>query len=179
MFSCTTAVRVRDASAETIKQMSRKELAQKGRQAPRMLLCHLHDEACVRIRSYAGRANEGFVVPAGSRCVARGRISKVQSNAMWARFGKACTEVFGELQPLARKGAQTLTHALVQAVGYAADAAVSQRPERARPLRLVHLLIGDGVAANMAAVRRVFRHFQQKAAFQYRLLVWSCASRRL
>ena len=98
---------------------------------------------------------------------------------MRAWFGKECTEIFLELQPLARKDAQTLTHALVQAVGYAANAAVSQRPEQAPPLRLVHLLTGDGIATNMAAARRLFRHFQQKAAFQYRLLVWSCASRRL
>ena len=95
----------------------------------------------------------------------------MQNNAMRAWFGKECAEVFLELQPLAWKDAQTLTHALVQAVGYAANAAVSQRPEQAPPLRLARLLTGDGIATNMAAARRLFRHFQQRAAFQYRLLV--------
>jgi hypothetical protein len=142
-----------------------------------MMLTHLHDEASMRIRSYVEHADEGLVVPCGSRRIARGRGSKVQNNAMWAWFGNEGTEVFLELQPLMRKDVVTLTHALVQTVGYAADASVSKRSAPAPPpLRLLHLLSRDGIATNMAAARRLLHHVSQQGSLQYRLLVWSCAS---
>ena len=106
--------------------------------------------------------------------------SKVQNNAMWAWFGNEGTEVFLELQPLMRKDAVTLTHALVQTVGYAADASVSKRSAPAPPpLRLLHLLSRDGIATNMAAARRLLHHVSQQGSLQYRLLVWSCASHQV
>jgi hypothetical protein len=176
VFSHTTVVRVRDAFAEAVKGLNREELAERGREQRTMLLCHVHDEASMRIRSYVEHADEGLILPVAHRRIARSRSTKIQNSAMWACFGATRMEVFLELQPLGKKDAATLTHALVQAVGYAADAAVSRRTEEAAPLRVVHLLTGDGIPTNMAAARRVFHHFRQREAMCYRLLVWSCAS---
>ena len=138
-------------------------------------VCHVHDEASMRYRSYNSNAEFGTTFN-------RGRYSKVQNNAVTVYVGGegSGVEWFTELQPLARKDGPTLATAIAAVVqpiiGMAAASYSSQHP---RSFRVLHMLVGDGVNTNENASKRVLNHFLNQhptGRVLYRLLVWRCAS---
>ena len=86
----------------------------------------------------------------GPRC-ARGRSSKVQNNVLRVCVGSQSLDVYFELQALLHKDANTVAHALRAVVDYITKVALPGVPAN-KKLRVVHLITGDGVPTNMAAM---------------------------
>ena len=98
------------------------------------------------------------------------------------------TEWLTELQPLARKDAATLATAIAQAVqpviqtvGSVLASSSSSRSNSSssgvQSMRVLHLLVGDGINTNESAAKKVLHHlYHQASSVDYRLLVWRCAS---
>ena len=76
-----------------------------------VFVCHVHDEASMRYRSYNFQEDAGVTFN-------RGRYSKVQNNAVTVYVGteESGVEWFTELQPLGRKDGSTLATAIAAVV---------------------------------------------------------------
>ena len=172
--------RVRDAFAEILKMLNRRELAAAVARRPEasFLLSHIHDEAAMRIRSYTESPQDECELPRSAPRCARGRSSKVQNNALRAYVGTDTFETFVELQALMHKDANTVAHALRQVAEYVIAAAVPSRRVGHR-LRFLHLITGDGVPTNMAACRRVWQAMRDDDRVDYRLIVWLCVAHQV
>ncbi|CAK0857217.1 unnamed protein product [Prorocentrum cordatum] len=190
--------RVRDAFAATLKDFQKHELnalcaaaldarEAAGQQGPCVVyLVHVHDEAQMRLRSFQTDANAtpGMPLPrgvgVGGDAFSRSREAKVQNNVIRVATGDACLQWLTELQPLARKTADTLAAALFQAVKDILEIVGGQCAGRSpvHSYRLVHLLIGDGVNTNAAAGARLLELLpaQMAACGKYLLLLLRCAS---
>ena len=155
-LSYTSVGRIRDTLVEIVKQMNRQQVSQAASAAPAatLFLPHAHDEAAMRIRSYA-KIDDDRMALQGVQ-LARGRSSKVQNNVVRCILGDAEVDVWCELQGLLRKDAATIAHALRAVVLYVAQAAMEGRPP-GQSLRIVHMLTGDNIFTNGAAARRLFR----------------------
>lgn len=182
--------RIRFAFADLIKDAFREKvkaevgtLVADGVMGPVFVL-HVHDEATMRFRSYS-EDDLGASAPGGSRA----RFSKIQNNALTVQVGcdASPTEWMTELQPLARKDATTLATAIAQAVqpvmqavgGVLASISNSRSSSSGSPqsIRVLHLLVGDGINTNECAAKKLLHHLHRHAeSVAYRLLVWRCAS---
>ena len=186
------AGKVRDSFAEMLKNLTKERLSSALGVAPLggggasvvpVYVAHVHDEASMRFRSYDRVAVKAFGDDGLGRVFSRGRYSKVQNNSLHVTLGSSSNgfEWYSELQPLSRKDADTLATALMMAVDELLSACTAAVRERqARRVRVLHLLIGDGVNTNEAAAKRLMHQYlvrkQHGAELQYRLLMWKCAS---
>ena len=137
-----------------------------------LVLCHLHDEAALRLRS--------FDASLGQRRI-RSRSSKIQNNVLRMHIGRDAFEILTDLQPLLKKDGPSITQALIDTVAevlkHVEEATVKEQSE----IRLLHVLTGDGVPTNLAAARFLLGHFQRLTAlggtkFVYFLIPHVCAS---
>jgi len=117
----------------------------------------------------------------GAAQFTRSRSSKVQNNVITINLLGVVLRWLVELQPLAKKDADTLGLALIQAVAQLMQILRAARQGKATttsPLRVIHLLTGDGVNTNEAASKRLYQHYHNSSCetLRYFLLVWRCAS---
>ncbi len=179
-ISATTIASSRDAFCELIKlQMGRVVADAIGQMSGSvenvslpLVLCHLHDEAALRLRS--------FDASLGQRRI-RSRSSKIQNNVLRMHIGRDAFEILTDLQPLLKKDGPSIAQALIDTVAevlkHVEEATVKEQSE----IRLLHVLTGDGVPTNLAAARFLLGHFQRLTAlggtkFVYFLIPHVCAS---
>ena len=186
LVSHGTVGKLRDAFAETLKQMASRSVsslvATAPGQCPVVFVTQTHDEASMRFRSYDRVVVEAFGGEGQSKAFNRGRYSKVQNNVISVRVSPsgAPLDWYIELQPLARKDAPTMATAVVQSLRGVLQACSVGASERDTPrCRVVHMLVGDGVNTNEAAAKCVLHHLLHHGAedkVDFRMLVWKCAS---
>ncbi|CAK0899812.1 unnamed protein product [Prorocentrum cordatum] len=176
--------RVRDAIAEIIKKLNRRriELAMASmpagwhaRETHPVFIRHIHDEACMRMNSFMKDEDERYNLHAP---VVRARSSKVQNDVVSVHFQDSALEHFVELKPLARKSAKTNATSLICVLSDVVSALWPgvRNPHGGR-LRLIHVVMGDGISTNASAVRRVWRFMKESGLpMRYSLVVWRCAS---
>ena len=185
--SASSITKIRDAFVETLKLCCKRQVqamveagsvsAQGVIEQP-LFIHHLHDEALMRYRSY-----DRVELGGSSSSLHRGRYSKVQNNAVTISMGAStqAAEWFVELQPLSRKDGPTLASAISAAVQPILDvAAEGAGVNHARRVKIVHMLIGDGINTNENAAKRMLHKLafsdQAPGHLQYRLLLWKCSS---
>ena len=140
-----------------------------------MACLHVHDEASLRLRSFAQSDTAAPV---------RSRKSSVQQHAMWLFAGQAAgQQVFTELDALTNKTAKTLATSLDKAMRLAASVArtglESAQCRADAPLWFVHVLVGDGIGTNGAAARILLAHAKASPVapgFLYFLMLVKCAN---
>jgi hypothetical protein len=131
-----------------------------------VIVRHLHDEATMRLRSQlpadppashgsaaAPAAEHGLPrIPDSRRVPLRGRSSKIQNNVvtMHRNSTDKPLSVLLELQPLARKTAETMATALRQVIETVANQMAAST--QGRVVRLIHCLVG------MASTQITQRH---------------------
>ena len=109
-----------------------------------MMLVHVHDEASMRLKSFAPEA--GCLGGLSRHVLFRGALSKIFNQAVYVYVGDKCFELFTELVPVAKKDAATIATALIQQLEEVA-AFLPQRSDGSPP-RLVHPITGDGIFTN-------------------------------
>ena len=186
VISHTYVYRLRDAFVECLKNLCRKTLvdlvAVSPLKTPSVVVVHYHDEACMRFRSYDRVGVEHMGDAPNDKVFSRGRYSKVQNNAVFVKVvpAKQDVEWFTELQPLAAKDGATVATAIadvVRSVMLACSEAATLR--KVHRIRLVHMLIGDGLNTNENVAKRIFYYFQTAGLVErvdYRLVVLKCSS---
>ena len=186
----------RDAFAEILKKLRSEQVAKSIADAPAgrsdtvgpIFICHLHDEASMRFKSY-GRVEPGMVAALGRTVepFSRGRVSKVQDDLIHVRFqdrtGRTVDlEWFSELQALETKDARTIATALTSACGATLDAVAAGlqlHPSCPTRARVVHILVGDAIGTNEAAAKRMLAYFKSarhRLPIDYSLVVFRCAA---
>ena len=174
--------RARDAFAELLKELNGQELERLSATnvgATPFFIQHIHDEASMRLRSTPVVEDASFALPrsaaVGSALFTRSRYSKIQNSCITIGMGEQRLEWLSEMQALGRKDGDTLGLALIAAV-QGIMKILAALPQRS--VRVVHLLIGDGINTNEAAAKRLFEHYGRRAGgiLQYRLISWRCAS---
>ncbi|CAK0811396.1 unnamed protein product [Prorocentrum cordatum] len=174
--------RARDAFAELLKELNGQELERLSATnvgGTPFFIQHIHDEASMRLRSTPVVEDASFALPrsaaVGSALFTRSRYSKIQNSCITIGMGEQRLEWLSEMQALGRKDGDTLGLALIDAV-QGIMKILAALPQRA--VRVVHLLIGDGINTNEAAAKRLFEHYGRRAGgiLQYRLITWRCAS---
>ena len=148
-----------------------------------VLIRHLHDEATMRMRSQlpalAAVAQDPAAAPAAKHrhVPLRGRSSKIQNNVVTMHRSSSDQQlpVLIELQPLARKDAETLATSLRGVIDTVATAMAAST--RGGAMRLIHCLVGDGIFTNAAAARLLWSWAAAApVAPHYRLLVFTCST---
>ena len=192
--SHTTVSQAHDAFGQLILNFNRDDMTRytNGITHGFVIVRHLHDEATMRLRSQlpadppashgsaaAPAAEHGLPrIPDSRRVPLRGRSSKVQNNV--ATMHRHSTDkplsVPLELQPLARKTAETMATALRQVIETVANQMAAST--QGRVVRLIHCLVGDGIYTNNAAARLLLWSWAAAApvAPHYRLLVFTCST---
>jgi hypothetical protein len=188
VISASSIDRVRDAFAEMLKMLVRQKVAAQvavgvsdSKDTPPVYVLHIHDEASMRFRSYDRVEVESFGGRCGGPVFSRGRYSKVQNNAITITTspGAQPIEWLSELQPLSRKNGLTLATAIGASIEEVMKACTGELSGR-KPLRFLHVLVGDGVNTNENSGKRLLQKFMLSGSadnnVQYRLLVWKCSS---
>jgi hypothetical protein len=146
-------------------------------------LVHGQDEAAMRLRSFDEAVISGLRGGGSSRQrLLRGRSSKVQSNYLVAVCEGTDIEIYTELQPLNNKRADTIGAAIIMTVERVVDAMLLAGHSSCTQLRVVHLIGGDNIGTNQAAVRRVAHHFMRRLpvegsmSVRYSVCEWPCAA---
>lgn len=182
--SHTTICAVRDAFAELIKKFNRVELVRmmedmlptndNAQESKPIFIHHLHDEASMRFKS--------SVVNEVEQPLRRGRSSKIQNNVVRIAGGGHSMEFLTELQPILRKDAATIAHALLMVCREICEQLVLGLHDQKHGCccaRVVHLIAGDGINTNGAAMRRLMRKMwslQTELKVRYSIVSWTCAS---
>ena len=185
-ISHSSVGRVRDSLAELLRQMNGADAKSFSAAAPHgfVVVRHLHDEACMRLRSLSSCS-----ALTGPR---RTRSSKIQNNVV-SLHATSCLEqslpILVEMQPLARKSAATIAtshHKVIMDIlraafseDDAAPAATVAAPA-ATPLAInkyiVHVLVGDGIYTNNLAATILWTWMRRKVHGNYRLVNLVCAT---
>ena len=168
-ISQSYAGHVKDAFVEVLKDLCRQQVHAQVAASPRtpsghirapVVVTHVHDEASMRYKSYARVFTEPDV---GGSVFSRGRYSKIQNNAISVRTSSsaAAFEWYSELQPLRCKDGSTIATALIEAVrGLFEACALGAKAQGSNSsVRVLHLLVGDGINTNENAAKRVLRYF--------------------
>ena len=164
----------RDSFAEVLKQMNAQDMKLIGCSAVDdkfVVIRHLHDEACFRLRSSSRPFGDPF------RTLSRSTSSKVQNNVIEVHTAaKKCACVM-ELQPLARKNASCLAHALFLCV----RSVLTNMQIQDNATRVIHVVVGDAIPTNWAASRLLWaavksEQEKQRLMCDYSLLVLRCCS---
>ncbi|CAE7261612.1 unnamed protein product [Symbiodinium microadriaticum] len=182
-ISHTSITKARNAFVELIK-VANNDLASTmvatlpavgggGDSAP-VVLSHVHDEACLRLRSFD--AELGGVLH-------RARSSKVQNDSLqlFLNGNDNQVEMFSELQPLLNKTGATLGQALINSVAASLECFKTVAETPWSRLRFFHLLTGDGINTNQLASRYVLAHYGKmktlgEKRFSYFLIPHVCSS---
>ncbi len=154
---------LRNVLGELLLGMNRKDVKAFVAAAPGRFLVikHLHDEATMRLRSTAAPA----VMASTAAPAVRIRSSKIQNAVVTLHVAPdTMLPMLVELQPLMRKDARTIASSLRSVVGEVCRDAPSQ-------LRVVHCIVGDGVATNAAAARLLWHVMMQDGS-----RLFSCSS---
>ena len=140
---------------------------------PCVAMLHIHDEACLRLRS---SADTHLGAPS------RSRSSKVQQHVVTVHFTEQPpVRWYAELDPLADKSAKTLAtslHKVLKAVSAALAQGFKSSADGIRPW-FFHILVGDGVNTNRAAAKIILawvRKIGIAAGLQYFLILAKCAN---
>ena len=157
-LSHTTVSQARDAFGKLILNFNRDDVTRytNGSTHGFVIVRHLHDEATMRLRSQlpadppashgsaaAPAAEHGLPrIPDSRRVPLRGRSSKIQNNVvtMHRNSTDKPLSVLLELQPLARKTAETMATALRQVIETAANQLAAST--QGRVVRLIPCLVG-------------------------------------
>ena len=163
-LSSTSVSRVRSAVAQVLIGMNRHDVAAASRVADLMFITHLHDEAQMRTKSCV-QSQVGVPM--------RTKYSMVQNNVITLSFAEHQSLPFlFRLQALETKTAHNLCTALLEVVLECLNTA-----KLAATAMVVHILVGDAVASNLAAARVLWHHLQgQRLSVRYRLVVVKCVS---
>ena len=161
--SRTTVSKIRSCFAEVLKKQSLQQVRSSAAASARataasrapggvvsVVFVHIHDEACLRLRS-AGEADL-----AGGP--SRSRSSKVQAHVARVAFAPASSvKLLCELEALADKRAATLATSLLGVLrAVAAQVGEGFLAEPSSAMRwFFHIVVGDGVGTNLAAVKRL------------------------
>ena len=73
------------------------ELTTNGAHSTTMVLAHIHDEVCFRVKSYTDHEDAQFAMPGGPRpTIARGKSTKIQNNVVTAFFSPGADNERGD-----------------------------------------------------------------------------------
>ena len=174
--SCSYVGRIRDGMAEVVKDLSLEEVSKAVRLASPSSLHrpngriesvpffqhHVQDEAEMQLRSSEASLDSGSF----KRAALRARSSKVQCNCIHVSpKGSAPLEVYTDLQPLSRKNADTIAAAIIKAtVPIFHRLQTTPNQNQCTQIRLLHVVPGDGIPTNQAALRRVCAHFMARGS---------------
>ena len=180
----TSISSARDAFCEVAKGFNRGEIVRAsysyaagkcGASSLPLYLVHIHDEAVLRLRSFLASGT------AGSARLGRSTHSKILNHVLQLHTDSSSTSVMTELQPLARKDANTMACALLVPVKECVSKCMEGVAfcETGASVRVLHLITGDGIATNDLAARFVMYAMDAiafEAGFAYFMIVWICAS---
>ena len=174
-LSHSTVSQARDTFGHLLVAFNRKDVARytDGITHGFVIVRHLHDEATMRMRSKLPAAPAAEHV----RGPLRSRSSKIQNNVVTMHRNTKDKQlpVLLELQPLARKDAETVATALrgvIDTVGTAMAAST-----QGRVVRVIHCLVGDGIFTNVAAARLLWSWAAAApVAPHYRILMFTCST---
>ncbi len=141
----------------------------------RLIILHVHDEARLRVKSYT--ASDAI------RNVPRTRYTPVFNAVLQVKVGYEGSPLpyVLELEPLASKTAQNLATALLLQL----EEVLKQLPQDVTisEVQVEHLMVGDGIASNQQAARKLLHHMTCAEAGpcpalrpRYRCVVLRCAS---
>ena len=137
-ISATSIAAGRDCFAELIKlntghiiadAVSRMDAATDEASKP-VILCHIHDEAALRLRSFDASLGERLI---------RARSSKIQNHAMTLQAGMETYEIFTEAKPEQKKQKETTEPKVQPQAGNAVPESAKPSDEQAAP----ELAVGD------------------------------------
>ena len=193
-ISHTSVAAMRDTFGHILLEMNKQDVTRYVQSAPHgfVVIRHLHDEASMRLRSTlpspaaapaapasaaapaaAPAASSAPALPAPTRTA---RYSKVQ-NSVVTLHRSACEEypmsLLCELQALGRKDSATLATSLHSVASAVREARVGSLNGR---MRLIHCIVGDGVAANQLAARLLWQWMQRDGCKNYYLLAFTCST---
>ena len=183
-ISSTRIGQAKDAMAEVLKSLAAQSISVAAAVQPCMsvdfgksqafVIRHVHDEACMALRSYHSAPS------LGGRII-RGKYSKVQNNVVEVVIADTPYPVFYDLQALMKKDGRTIAWALCKVVESVLEALTSASTRDWTTLRVIHCLTGDGIATNANGARRLLHHFEHVGSYanvplEYSLLCVRCAS---
>jgi hypothetical protein len=136
--------------------------------ASNFFLPHIHDEACMGLRS-----QERFGQPGG-------RYSKIQNNVFRVETQEESLRVFTELPALGKKDALTIATAMAEILdGVLACLLRGAEPGEIGRVRILHIVTADAVATNDAACRRLWPRMlaiARSRGFRFYIVAVKCAS---
>ena len=139
-------------------------------------LLHIHDEAALRLRSFADADVQ-------ARGPTRSRTSKVQQHALWLYPDATCgCPLPCDLHALADKTAKTIATSIDGVMRSAADLATGgfgSAVTDASQGWFIHVLVGDGIFTNEAAARMVLARAEASPlapGLKYFLMLVRCAN---
>ena len=134
-----------------------------GGQSTVVCLIHIQDELLMRVRTYDRAVDECIVEGVPKSRIVRGRSSMVQQNVLKLQFGDEKLRILSDLQALASKDAEVIGKALIDAVEpILYKLAIASNKHGAKKVRLVHVITGDGISTNAAAMNRVLYHYTRR-----------------
>ena len=114
----------------------------------------------MRLRSYDSLGSDDNSFSLTGRRQVIGRSSKVQNHVLQLHSSGVQLELFTELQALGSKNADTIGHALIVVAERAIEAmAAAGKAHDCSQVHIIHVVTGDGIGTNQAAVRRVAHRF--------------------
>ena len=193
-ISAATISKVRDAFVELIKLrwgQKVREVVKRSQTEEPMFVVHIHDGADMRMRSsvsetFASSVGVSLSSPTARTVTSRSRYSKIQNQYIDVVTSAERVPWFTELIAMAKKDAPTIATSLIQglddilAVIFAqSESTASSSGER----RIVlHLITGDSIQTNFAAVRFVLAYFKLSSPWAnritYRVVFVKCGSHR-
>eukprot|EP00959_Pyramimonas_sp_CCMP1952_P170163 3555077-Pyramimonas_sp.AAC.1 len=197
-ISASQVGRVRDAGAETLKDMLGDALAKRmagaiaearpvGHALPTVYLVHVHDGADLRLRSQSAAqlGDVHMALPRTSLRMSRSRSSSVQNHCLKISFAGETYPWFTDLHALENKSAAIIATSVIRVVSAAVSALLRDSAVLlgGRQVRFVHLCTADAAFANEAAMRIVALFFMQDFELAnritYRLILYRCASHKV
>ena len=174
---------IKHYNTEEVKQlavhMELGELTSRPTEGPPIFITHVHDEAAMRLLSFGLEDSSGLNVP---RRLARGRSSKVQNQCISISCKDNDIQWYSELIPMAKKDGPTVALAMSMPIGEIMEALAAGLKHNlvgCKSLRVIHLVVCDGVETNHNAVNRVMAYFEAhapRANVRYSIVVFRCAS---
>lgn len=109
-------------------------------------------------------------------------MSTVQNSSVAVHMDDQSLPYHTELQALGRKDAATIATALIELFCSLLETLLGESPQPDKPVRIPHLVTGDGINTNAAALAIVMSYFQRawakKSWNSYRVLNWQRSSHR-
>ena len=185
-ISTWSIFRARDAFAELVKATNRHLIRRTFDSAgcpASVCITHVHDGCDLRFRSMSDvqMSDLDVELPADALRMSRSRMSKVQTSSVVVHIGSNSIPFFTELQALKKKDADTIASALIGVLCELLTTILGDEAP-AVPLQVLHVVTGDGINTNAAALKRVYRFmaktWSKKDWILYRLLNWKCSSHK-